>query len=170
MLRGCVIVWSLWFAASAFIAAAGKPDFSGRWRIDGVKSTHSSTPLENPEPHAPPPPPPPPPPDPNAPPIVITHNDPMLTIQESASSVLQLTTDGRESVNRQRSGRLTRSTSRWDGDALVTKWTLEADGEKLAEGTDTRSLAENGTVMIQDRTIRWPTLETVVHIVMRRQR
>ena len=170
MLRGCVIAWSLWFAASAFVAAAGRPDFSGRWRVDTVKSTHSSTPLKNPEPGAPPPPPPPPPPDPNAPPIVITHNDPMLTIQESASSVIQLTTDGQDNVNRQPSGRLTRSRSRWDGDTLVTTWTLEADGQSLAQGTDVRSLAENGTVLIDHRTIRWPTEEVVAHIVLKRQR
>jgi hypothetical protein len=169
ILRGCSVACAVWFAF-AIVAAAEKPDFSGRWRIDGAKSTHTSTPLKNPEPNAPPPPPPPPPPDPNAPPIVITHKDPMLTIQESASHAVQLTTDGQENVNRLSGSRLNRSTSRWDGDRLVTKWTLEADGEKLAEGTDVRSLAENGTVMIDDRTIRWPTAEVAVHIVLRRQR
>jgi len=170
ILRGCSVACAVWFAAFAIIAAAEKPDFTGRWRIDSAKSTHSSTPLKNPEPNAPPPPPPPPPPDPNAPPIVITHKDPMLTIQESASHVVQLTTDGRENVNRQSGGRLNRSTSRWDGDALVTTWTLEADGVKIAEGTDVRSLGENGTVLIDHRTIRWPTQETVAHIVLKRQR
>src|SRR5204863_3422785 len=138
--------------------------------IDTAKTTHSSTPLKNPEPNAPPPPPPPPPPDPNAPPIVITHKDPMLTIQESRSLVMQLTTDGRENVNRLSSSRLNRSMSRWDGDKLVTTWTLEADGVKLAEGTDVRSLEENGAVLIEHRTIRWPTEEVVAHIVLRRQR
>jgi hypothetical protein len=33
-----------------------------------------------------------------------------------------------------------------------------------------RSLAENGTVLIDHRTIRWPTQETVAHIVLKRQR
>src|SRR5207244_3181476 len=129
MLRGCSVACVVWFAF-AIVAAAEKPDFTGRWRIDSAKSTHTSTPLKNPEPNAPPPPPPPPPPDPNAPPIVITHNDPMLTIQESASHVVQLTTDGQENVNRLSGSRLNRSTSRWDGDKLVTTWTLEADGAK----------------------------------------
>ena len=169
ILRGCSVACVVWFAF-AIVAAAEKPDFTGRWRIDSAKSTHTNTPLKNPEPNAPPPPPPPPPPDPNAPPIVITHNDPMLTIQESASHVVQLTTDGQENVNRLSGSRLNRSTSRWDGDKLVTTWTLEADGTKLAEGTDVRSLAENGTVLIEHRTIRWPTEEVVAHIVLKRQR
>src|SRR5881397_174658 len=64
ILRGCSVACAVWFAF-AIVAAAEKPDFTGRWRIDSAKSTHSSTPLKNPEPNAPPPPPPPPPPDPN---------------------------------------------------------------------------------------------------------
>src|SRR2546428_10084916 len=118
------------------VAAAERPDFTGGWRIDSANSTHTSAPLKKPEPNAPPPPPRPPPPDPNAPPIVITHKDPTLTIQESPSHVVQLTTDGQENVNRLSGSRLNRSTSRWDGDTLVTTWTLEADGAKIAEGTD----------------------------------
>ena len=34
ILRGCSVVCAVWFAAFAIIAAAEKPDFTGRWRIE----------------------------------------------------------------------------------------------------------------------------------------
>ncbi len=172
LVRGVLTCWIAATIVSAAPAAADKPNFSGTWLVDQARSTSQTTPRPNADPKAPlpPPPPPPPPPGKTSPPHIVTHNDPVLTIQEGPGSyTLRLTTDGKENVNRQSNDRTHRSTSRWEGDKLVTQWTLEDNGERLAQGTDTRSLTENGAVMIDDRTIKWPRLETSVHLVLKRR-
>ena len=172
LVRGVLTGWIAAIVVSAALAAAGKPDFSGTWLVDQARSTSHPTERPNADPNAPlpPPPPPPPPPGKTSPPYIVTHQDPLLTIQEGpASYTLRLSTDGKENVNRQSNDRTHRSTTRWEGDKLVTQWTLEDNGETLAQGTDTRSLSENGAVMIDDRTIKWPRLETSVHLVLKRR-
>lgn len=168
--RGIVLL-AVTCAASTLVYAAQKPDFSGTWRVDHAKSTSKTTALKPADPNAlpPPPPPPPPPPGEGSPTHVVTHRDPALTIKEGRASVLTLTTDGKENVNRVSNRTVNRSVTTWDGDKLVTKWTMEIDGEKAAEGTDVRSITENGAVMIDERTIKWPSHETKAHIVLRRQ-
>jgi hypothetical protein len=99
-------------------------------------------------------------------PEILTHKDSELRIQVgSTKEVLQLTTDGQENVNRMANGRVHRSTSRWDGDRLVTQWRLEQSEGVLTEGSDARIIAQEGQVLINDRATRTPWAEAKYHIV-----
>ncbi|OLC74560.1 MAG: hypothetical protein AUH72_21585 [Acidobacteria bacterium 13_1_40CM_4_65_8] len=99
-------------------------------------------------------------------PEILTHREPELRIQVgSTKDALQFSTDGRENVNAMANGRVHKSTSRWEGDTLVTSWRLEQDGSAFIEGSDVRMIAQRGEVLIDDRTIRTPWAEAKYHIV-----
>jgi hypothetical protein len=146
------------------------PDFSGTWQIDVARSTEAITPLPS-DPDTPRPPAPPPgmawrtfSPE------ILTHKDSELTIQAgSTNDVLELTTDGKENVNRMTNGRVHTSTSRWEGDRLVTQWRLEHNDGVFIEGSDVRIIAEGGRILINDRATRTPWAEAKYHIVWLRE-
>jgi hypothetical protein len=99
-------------------------------------------------------------------PEILTHNDSELRIQiGSTKDLLQLTTDGQENVNRMANGRVHRSTSRWEGDTLVTHWRIEQNEGVFTEGSDVRIIAQGGQVLIDDRATRTPWAEAKYHIV-----
>jgi hypothetical protein len=103
-------------------------------------------------------------------PEILTHKDSELRIQAgSAQDVLELTTDGNENVNRMTNGRVHKSTSRWDGDRLVTQWRLEQTNGVFTEGSGVRMIAEGGQVLINDRATRTPWAEAKYHIVWLRK-
>jgi hypothetical protein len=146
------------------------PDFSGTWQIDVARSTEAITPLPS-DPDMPRPPP--------SPlgmawktfsPEILTHKDSELRIQAgSTQDAPELTTDGKENVNRMADGRVHRSTSRWEGDRLVTQWRLEQNDGVFTEGSDVRIIAEGGQVLINDRAARTPWAEAKYHIVWLRK-
>jgi hypothetical protein len=142
------------------------PDLSGTWQIDVARSTEGITPLPS-DPDTPRPPAPPPGMAWKAfSPEILTHNEPELKIQiGSTKDALQLSTDGQENVNPMANGRVHKSTSRWDGDTLVTRWRLEQNGSQFTEGSDVRVIAQGGQVLIDDRTTRTPWAEAKYHMV-----
>jgi hypothetical protein len=140
-------------------------DLSGTWQIDVARSTEDITPLPS-DPDTRPPPPPPGMAWKAFSPEILTHKEPELRIQVgSTKDALQFSTDGRENVNPMANGRVHKSTSRWEGDTLVTRWRLEQDGSAFIEGSDVRMIAQEGQVLIDDRTIRTPWAEAKYHIV-----
>jgi hypothetical protein len=152
--------------AVSLLAAGNKPNFTGTRKADVAKSTMTSTPRKNIDPDAPPGPPPPPPADmafKMMPPETITHKEPELVIQ-SGPNTLRLTTDGKENTNNHRFG-VHKSTTRWDGRKLLTKWKIEREGQVFMEGSDLRSLDRDGKTLIHDNTVRTPTIETLSHII-----
>jgi hypothetical protein len=99
-------------------------------------------------------------------PEILTHKEPDLKIQVgSTQDLLRLSTDGHENVNAMTNGRVHKSTSRWEGDALVTRWRMEQNGSAFTEGSDVRTLAQGGQMLVDDRAIRTPWAEAKYHIV-----
>lgn len=159
---------SLLILTSLCLAAqVRKPNFSGNWEVDKTHSTIKTTPVKNPDPEAPPAPPPPPADRvwDMTPPEAIAHDEPQLTITDGNTPSLKLTTDGKENVNPLPNGAVNRSKTRWDGNQLVTEWSLERNGTAVLRGTDRRSLSEGGKELIDDRTVTTPFAETQFHIV-----
>ena len=158
------------FCVGLPIGQTTHPDLSGTWQIDIGRSTESITPLPS-DPDTPRPPAPPPGMAwKTFSPEMLTHKDSELRIQiGSTKDVLELTTDGQENVNRMANGRVHRSTSRWEGDTLVTHWRLEQNEGVFTEGSDVRVIAQAAHVLIDDRTTRTPWAEVKYHIVWVRQ-
>lgn len=154
--------------SAARAVAADRPNFSGTWQVDKARSTMQISPAKNIAPDAPTPPSPPP--IDRIPPDTITHNDPLVSIQSgSPNNVLELSSDGIEKTREfpNNNNMLQKSKTHWDGNKLVTTWTVEVEGRRLLEGTDVRWLDGPNTLM-QDRKIVSPTTETVVHLVWTR--
>jgi hypothetical protein len=159
------------FVAGLLLAQATKPDFTGRWEVDKSLSTAKTTFIKHPELNGPP--------APLAPaghefdtmrPQTITHRDPSLTIvDEPAGSqparTLQLTTDNKPNTTELPGGGVNRSTTRWDGNELVTEWTLEQSGTAIMRGKDRRTLSNDRSRLIQERIVLTPLHETQLHIV-----
>jgi hypothetical protein len=163
--------------ALALLAQATQPDFTGRWEVDKSGSTAKTTFVKHPELHGPP--------APVAPeghafdgmrPQTITHREPNLAIVDDADGkrparTFRLKTDGKPNVNELPGGGVQRSSTRWEGKQLVTNWTLEQAGETILQGTDRRTLSDDGSTLIQEQTVLTPLHETQFHIVwIRRNR
>ena len=88
-----------------------------------------------------------------------------MTIADGNPPPLKLSTDGKENVNQLPNGALNRSKTRWDGNQLVTEWSLERNGNPILRGTDRRSLSEGGKELIDERTVITPFAQTQFHIV-----
>jgi hypothetical protein len=156
--------------AGLLLAQGSKPNFSGRWEVD-KSSTAKTTFVNHPELSGPP--------APVAPaghafdtmrPQTITHREPSLVIVDEAAGrlptrSLKFSTDGKENVSEIPGGGVNRSTTRWDGEQLVTEWVLEHDGSPTMRGTDRRSLSKGGAVLLDERTVVTPLHETQFHIV-----
>lgn len=121
-------------ALAATVQANAKPNFSGEWKLNASKSEFGPMPA------------------PASRTDKIKHEDPSLKINTSSSGPqgdvnfdLSYTTDGTETTNQIR-GNPTKSTAKWDGDALVIvtkakfqdnditlndRWTLSEDGKTL---------------------------------------
>jgi hypothetical protein len=158
-------LWVMFFVAFP-IGQATRPDLSGTWEIDVAHSSESITPLPG-DPDTPRPPAPPPGMAWKAfSPEILTHKDSELKIQVgSRKEVLELTTDGKENVNRMANGRVHRSTTRWEGERLVTQWRLEQNDGVFTEGSDVRIIADGGRALLDDRATRTPWAEAKYHIV-----
>lgn len=88
----------------------------------------------------------------------ITHASPKLTIEflepdGAVISTTAVTTDGKEALNARAGGALThRSTSAWDGDVLVTTWSLERAGAVVISGVDRLELTSSTTLVVTTTT------------------
>ena len=148
-----------------------KPDLSGSWYVDKAHSTIKTTQVKNPDPDAPPAPPPPP-----AdrvfdmmPPETISHADSEMTISDGNAPHLKVSTDYKENVNQLPNGAINRSKTRWEGNQLVTEWSMERNGMPLLHGSDRRSLTPDEKMLIDDRTVITAFAETHFHIVWKKK-
>lgn len=143
-----VLLVFLLFALSA-PAQQAKPNFSGKWALDLGKSNL----------------------DVNTTGIVrvdhIQHNEPKLVHEITAklpqgrhASRVVYTTDGKSNVNRLGKQNVT-STTRWDGNKLVTVSHLQDKGTTV-ETKETWELSANGKVLTVEREMKLPT-RTVQH-------
>ena len=151
-----IIFIILAFFGSAF--AQGKPDFSGTWILDMVKSdmgqgrpsTQAATRTVT---------------------VVIKQTSAVLAIERKAGEGVETATfklDGSESINKSPSGQDIKSTSQWVGSTLVTK-SMMATGEVTAEMSDVRSLSADGKVMMLDVTRKTPRGDVRQKLIYNRQ-
>ncbi len=143
-------------ALTLALAQTQKPDFSGTWQVDLQKSTSKKTFKANVDPNGPPAPPPPPDVPVWLPLEEIRHNEPHIKIAKryeggEVLSTLQITTDGKENINEMGDGEIThRSKTHWEGNRLVTEWTMERNGSVAIRGKDVRYF--DGKNLILERT------------------
>jgi hypothetical protein len=157
-----------------------KPNFSGTWEIDQSQSTSKVTPKPNPNGSSTVPAnaPPPPPPSRKALPAIIVHREPRLDITRpnpdiDTPTTLRYTTDGAENVNTEQfstPSMAERSTTRWDGNKLVTEWKVERDGEVLLRARLVRTLSADGKTMTEDQRIESATSIRETHTVWTKQK
>jgi len=130
------------------VAAQGAlPNFSGTWTLDASKSDFGPMPL------------------PESIVMVIDHKDPdvKMTItqkgpQGEVTGVTNVTTDGKENVNRMQGpagDQDVKSTSRWNGRTLTTTRTLQAQGMSIGID-DAWDLSADGKSMTVLREIKTP--------------
>ena len=164
------------FLAVLLLAQGRKPDFTGKWEVDKAHSTAKTAIGKHPEFKGPP--------APLAPeghafdgirPETINHHEPRLMIVDESvgdrpARTYRLSTDGKPNVNQMSGGGVDRSTTRWDGNQLVTEWVFEQSGMAIMRGTDRRSLSSDGSTMIQERRVVTPTHEDESRIVWVRRK
>jgi hypothetical protein len=165
------VAWIVSLTA-AMSGAAPIPDLSGTWQADPAQSTSEKI-LKDAGPKAPIAPP--------APPSGSAH--PVERIEQHGSEViinnlvdgelvstLRLVTDGSEQVNHLAGGAVLHlSTTRWEGEKLLTDWRLERGGQAFSRGHDVRSLSTDGQRMILDRQVEDAKSRSTVHVVLERR-
>ena len=111
--------------------AAGKPDFSGEWKLNVDKSNFGPIPP------------------PTSQTQKIDHKDPVIKITTAQNGMdgeyttdATYTTDGKESKNNMR-GADTKSIAKWDGDALAIDTKLDYQGMEITVKA-TMKLSEDG--------------------------
>jgi len=149
-----IIFMTLSFSLSAF--ALGKPDFSGTWTLDTAKSDMGhgrSAPAAAKVT------------------IVIKQTPAFLATTRNGGKDPETAThklDGSESINKSPSGQDIRSTSRWEGQTLVTKSIMSTE-HGSSESTFVRSLSADGRVMTIDTTIKSSTGEIKQKLIYNKQ-
>ncbi|PYU43790.1 MAG: hypothetical protein DMG54_08435 [Acidobacteria bacterium] len=143
----CICLAATGLAATGLAAQLRRPDFSGTWQVDPIRSSKETRLVRWIEP-----------PPTNGwffslVPERFTHHEPYLVIVDAHGQRIKMTTDGKEKVNQLSSGLVHRSKTRWDGNELVTEWSIERDGKTSVRGMDRRSLSADGEELIDDRTI-----------------
>jgi hypothetical protein len=109
------------------LAQGAKPDFSGSWVLDKEKSDFGGTPA------------------PESMTEVIEHREPKFVITTTTQQpsgedrrIVRFTTDGAENTN-EFAGHKVKTTTRWDGDKLVTV----VEDQAGMHFTETRTLSAN---------------------------
>ncbi len=123
-------------------AAADKPDFTGKWKMDAAKSDFGAFP------------------GPDSQTNVIDHKDPKIKINTTAKGGPQgdrtfernYTTDGKESTNTQGAQEI-KTVVTWDGNNLVLKSKLGFQGSPV-EINETYTLAAGGKSLTITRELK----------------
>lgn len=136
----------LLLAASTW-AQDTKPDLSGTWSLDVAKSDFGGAPAPDSIVH------------------VIEHKDPNLKItstqksqQGELTNTRNLTTDGKENINRMRSmagEQDVKSTSKWNGKTLANAFKLDIQGSAI-DINEAWELSDGGKVLSIARDIKTP--------------
>jgi hypothetical protein len=149
-------IFIILLAVAGFAAAADKPNFSGDWKIDAMKSSFG--PMPPPEVYN----------------RKIEHNDPGLKVTEEQkgamgerTSTLSFSTDGKE-VSNDLQGMIAKSTAAWDGDKLKLTTNIDAQGTaiKLQENW---SLSGDGKVLTAAIKFTSPQGEFEITLVLNKQ-
>ena len=137
-------------------AASAKSNFTGDWKMNPAKSEFGPMPA------------------PSSITQKITHNDPELKVTSTQVSErgeftteLAYTTDGKECINKMRMGE-SKSTLKWDGDALVIDAKLDFQGNPVTL-TDTWTLSPDGKTLTVKRHFSSQMGEGESTIVMEKQ-
>lgn len=148
------------FLASLGWAQDAKPNFSGTWTLDVVKSEFGPTPP------------------PESVVLVIDHKEPNIKTtntqkgpQGELTNERSITTDGKENLNKARTmvgEQEVKSTSKWNGDKLETAFTLDMQGMAL-DITDSWQLSEDGKVLTISRGIKTPQGDFTQKMVFNKQ-
>jgi hypothetical protein len=131
--------------ASAVQAQDAIPNFTGTWNLDASKSDFGPMPPPESIVH------------------VVDHKEPsvkIVTTQKGAQGEVtterQLTTDGKENVNKMRVGpteQEVKSTTKWSGKALTTAFKLDMQGN-VFDVSDSWKVSDDGKVLTIVRDIK----------------
>ncbi len=150
----------LLLSASAW-AQDATPNFTGKWNLDAAKSDFGPMPPPDSVVH------------------VIEHKEPSIKIvttqkgaQGETTNERLLTTDGKENVNKMRMGpdgeQEVKSTSKWNGKALATSFTLNVQGN-VFDINDSWTLSADGKVLTVVREIKGAQGEFAATTVFNKQ-
>ena len=124
--------------AASLRAQDATPNFTGKWSLDAAKSDFGPMPPPESIVH------------------VIEHKEPsvkIVTTQKGAQGEItterQLTTDGKDNVNKMRMGpgeQDVTSTTKWSGNALTTRFKLDMQGNAI-DVNDSWKLSDDGKVL-----------------------
>jgi hypothetical protein len=144
-LLSALFVLLVFSVAASLRAQDATPNFTGKWSLDASKSDFGPMPPPESVVH------------------VIEHNEPSVKIvttqkgaQGEATTERQLTTDGKENINKMRMGPAeqdVKSTTKWNGKALTTAFKLDMQGNVL-DVNDSWKLSEDGKVLTIVRDIK----------------
>jgi hypothetical protein len=126
-------------AATAGMAMAANPDFSGTWKMDPDKSSFGPMPA------------------PSSVVAKIDHKDPAFSMESTSDTGVQsvkYTTDGTETSNTMM-GAPAKSTAKWEGKTLVVTSNIDAGGAQ-AKFVTTFSLSDDGKTLTQALKISAP--------------
>ena len=146
--------------AASLRAQDANPDFTVKWNLDASKSDFGPMPPPESIVH------------------VIEHKEPsvkVVTTQKGAQGEVtterQLTTDGKENLNKMRMGPAeqdVKSTTKWSGKALTTAFKLDMQGEAI-DVNDSWKLSDDGKVLTIVRDIKMSQGEFTTTTVYNKQ-
>jgi len=142
------------------VSAQNLPNFSGTWTLDAAKSDFGMMP----------------PPDSIV--MVIDHKEPSLKVTTTqkgqmgdSSNDSTYTTDGKDNVNKMRSpagDQDVKSTTKWNGKALATTRTIEAQGMTVGID-DAWELSADGKVLTINRQLKTPQGDLSMRLGLNKQ-
>lgn len=148
------------FLAVGARAQDGRPNFSGTWTLDVVKSDFGPSPP------------------PESLVIVIEHNEPNIKTkatqkgpQGETTNERNLTTDGKENPNKVRTmmgEQDVKSTSKWDSRKLATAYKLDIQG-MVVEVSESWELSDEGKVLTVVRDLKTPQGDFAQKMVFSKQ-
>lgn len=138
------------------LLAAGKPDFSGEWKMNAEKSNFGPLPA------------------PASMVRQIEHAEPRLRVVTTQSgpkgevrSEFNYAVDGKEHVNRSAGGEV-RSVLRWDGDVLEVNSNRQVGGATI-KTLDRWTLSEDGRILTNKMLLTAPQGEAEITVVFDKQ-
>jgi hypothetical protein len=160
MKTGLSVVGAMFLLAATAAAQSALPNFSGTWNLDAAKSDFGMMPA------------------PESIVMVIDHKEPTVKVTTTQKSQMgdssndsTYTTDGKDNVNKLRSpagDQDVKSTTKWNGKALTTSRTIEAQGMSVGID-DAWELSTDGKVLTINRQLKTPQGDLSMRLVFNKQ-
>jgi hypothetical protein len=154
------VIGAILLLAMTAAAQSGVPNFSGTWNLDAAKSDFGMMPA------------------PESIVMVIDHKEPTVKVTTTQKSQMgdsandsTYTTDGKDNVNKLRSpagDQDVKSTTKWNGKALTTSRTIEAQGMSVGID-DAWELSADGKVLTINRQLKTPQGDLSMRLVLNKQ-